>query len=139
MKSLHESIREWTRRARGPVLDVHGAKVQLEEVLILGGQYSLDQKRRNVLVLDRRPLHFAYPYGDSRSASPREFRLARELGFATAVTTRKGLIFDAHEDHLTALPRLSLSGDYQKPRYVEVLLSGVPFLLFNGLRRVKTA
>jgi peptidoglycan/xylan/chitin deacetylase (PgdA/CDA1 family) len=89
--------------------------------------------------LGRRPLHFAYPYGDSRSASPREFRLARELGFATAVTTRKGLIFDAHEDHLTALPRLSLSGDYQKPRYVEVLLSGAPFLLFNGLRRVKTA
>jgi len=38
-----------------------------------------------------------------------------------------------------ALPRLSLSGDYQKLRYVEALLSGAPFALLNGMRRVKVA
>ena len=80
--------------------------------------------------------HFAYPYGDETSAGPRDFALARKAGFRTAVTTRKGMMFPAHADHLTALPRFSLSGDYQNIRYVSTLLSGVPFALFNGLRTV---
>jgi hypothetical protein len=29
------------------------------------------------------------------------------------------------------LPRVSLNGDYQHPRYVKVLLSGVPFAVLN--------
>ena len=119
---------------RPEVGELGPGKERLDELLPLGG----------VGVGEERPLGLAPiddPPGEGRADARqlREFRLARELGFATAVTTRKGLIFDAHEDHLTALPRLSLSGDYQKPRYVEVLLSGAPFLLFNGLRRVKTA
>ena len=32
--------------------------------------------------------HFSYPYGDASAAGEREFRLAREAGVATAVTTR---------------------------------------------------
>jgi peptidoglycan/xylan/chitin deacetylase (PgdA/CDA1 family) len=86
-----------------------------------------------------RPKHFAYPYGDETSAGPRDFRLAREAGFETAVTTRKGLLYAAHRDHLTALPRFSLAGDYQKMRYVDTLLTGVPFALFNGLRTLNVA
>ena len=81
------------------------------------------------------PAAFAYPYGDPESAGPRDFDLIREAGFATAVTTRKGLVFSAHRNHLTALPRLSLSGDCQKLRYVDVLLSGA-FALWTGFRRV---
>ena len=87
----------------------------------------------------QRPRHFAYPYGDETSAGPRDFALARKAGFATAVTTRKGMIFPAHRDHLTALPRFSLAGDYQNLRYVRTLLSGVPFALFNGLKTVNVA
>jgi peptidoglycan/xylan/chitin deacetylase (PgdA/CDA1 family) len=86
--------------------------------------------------LGRRPRFLAYPYGDAGSAGARDFRLAAEAGFAAAVTTRKGLIFAAHRDHLTALPRVSVAGQYQKLRYVEVLLSGTAFALANGLRRV---
>ncbi len=86
-----------------------------------------------------RPVHLAYPYGDAGSAASRDFRLAAEAGFKTAVTTRKGVIFSGHKDHLTALPRVSLSGEYQKLRYVEVLLSGTAFALFNGFKRVNVA
>jgi peptidoglycan/xylan/chitin deacetylase (PgdA/CDA1 family) len=84
--------------------------------------------------LGKRPRHFAYPYGDSTSAGPREFALARKAGFKSAVTTRKGMIFPAHIDHLTALPRFSLAGEFQNVRYVRTLLSGLPFALFNGFR-----
>jgi hypothetical protein len=34
-----------------------------------------------------------------------------------------------------ALPRVELSGEFQKLRYVEVLLSGAACALWNGLKR----
>ena len=89
--------------------------------------------------LGRRPRHFAYPYGDELSAGPRDFDLAREVPFTSAVTTRKGLIYPAHADHLQALPRLSLSGQLQETRYIKSLLTGLPFLLFNRLHRVNVS
>ncbi len=89
--------------------------------------------------LGRRPIYLAYPYGDADAAGPRDFALAAEAGYQAAVTSRKGLIFSGHQDHLMALPRVALSGEFQKLRYVEVLLSGAAFGLWNGLKRVKTA
>jgi peptidoglycan/xylan/chitin deacetylase (PgdA/CDA1 family) len=82
--------------------------------------------------------HFAYPYGDEASAGPREFDLARELGLKTAVTMRSGLIHAQHRRALTALPSISLSGEYQHPRYVKVALSGAPFA-FSGLTQKGTS
>jgi peptidoglycan/xylan/chitin deacetylase (PgdA/CDA1 family) len=89
--------------------------------------------------LGARPRHLAYPYGDPRAAGPREFALARELGFKSAVTTRKGVVFNAHRDHLFALPRVSLNGDYQSLRYVDLYLSGAPFAVFNRFRQLNVA
>ncbi len=89
--------------------------------------------------LGRRPQHFSYPVGDPTSAGPREFALAREVGFKTAVTTRPGVLFPEHADHLTALPRLSLNGEFQRMRYVQVLTSGAATALWNGFRRVDAA
>ncbi len=60
--------------------------------------------------LGKRSQHLAYPVGDVTSAGPREFRIAAELGFKTAVTTRPGVLFKAHRDHLTALPSFSVNG-----------------------------
>jgi peptidoglycan/xylan/chitin deacetylase (PgdA/CDA1 family) len=54
--------------------------------------------------------HLSYPYGRKPECSEREFRVARELGFETATTTRPGNIFPEHKDHLTALPRLNICG-----------------------------
>lgn len=80
--------------------------------------------------------HFAYPYGDASSAGPREFGAIDRLGFKTGTTTRKGLIFAEHAQHLHALPRVSLNGDYQLGRYVDVFMSGAPFALRQRFRRL---
>ena len=87
--------------------------------------------------LGRRIAHFSYPYGDAGSAGEREFALARELGFATAVTTRKGIVRREGTARLMALPRLSLNGDYQDMRYVRTLLSGAPFALSGMAGRMR--
>jgi peptidoglycan/xylan/chitin deacetylase (PgdA/CDA1 family) len=89
--------------------------------------------------LGYRPQHFAYPYGDRLSAAEREFAILAELGFSTATTTRKGVLFPAHAQHLHALPRVSLNGDFQSVRYLRALLSGAPFVLKRGLQRLDVA
>lgn len=89
--------------------------------------------------LGRRMAHFAYPYGYRLAAGPREFELARELGFVTAVTTRPGVIFPIHAGHMTALPRVSINGRFQLERFVDVLASGAPFALFNRFRQLDVA
>ncbi len=86
-----------------------------------------------------RPEHLSYPYGDRGSAGPREFGIAAELGFKTAVTTRPGVLFPEHARNMTALPRISLNGDYQRMRYVRVLLSGSATAMWNGFRRLDAA
>ena len=80
--------------------------------------------------------HFAYPFGDSGSAAKREFEILAGLNFATSTTTRKGILFPEHKDHLHALPRVSLNGDYQKDRYVRLFLSGAPFALWRRFRKL---
>lgn len=85
------------------------------------------------------PRHFAFPVGDPTSAGQRDFEIAAEAGFATAVTTRPGVLFADHRDHLAALPRISLNGDFQRFRYLDVLLSGAPTALMNGFKRVNAA
>ena len=89
--------------------------------------------------LGKRPAHFSYPVGDPTSAGQREFRLAGELGFKTAVTTRPGVLFPQHAAHLMALPRISLNGEYQQRRYAKVLMSGAATALWNRFRRVDAA
>ncbi len=83
--------------------------------------------------------HFAFPYGDRAAAGAREFALARELGFATAMTTRPGVVFAGNADHMTALPRLSLNGLYQEESYLAVLTSGAATAMANGFRRFTPA
>jgi peptidoglycan/xylan/chitin deacetylase (PgdA/CDA1 family) len=79
-----------------------------------------------------RPIrHFSFPFGDVCSAGEREFDFAREMGMLTAVTTRKGMIHARHVGSMTALPRVSLNGDYQDARYTKTLLSGAPFALYD--------
>ena len=73
------------------------------------------------------------------AAGPREFALARSIGFKTAVTTRPGMIFPESADHLTALQRVSLNGNYQDERIIPVLTSGAATAMWNGFRRIDAA
>ncbi|WKJ88628.1 polysaccharide deacetylase family protein [Methylomonas montana] len=56
--------------------------------------------------------HFCYPFGGRIEAGEREFRIVKELGFRTAVTTRFGNIFSEHSDHLLSLPRVMLTNQF---------------------------
>jgi peptidoglycan/xylan/chitin deacetylase (PgdA/CDA1 family) len=89
--------------------------------------------------LGQRPRFLAYPYGFRSAAGRREFALAAEAGFDLAVTTRPGMLFPAHRDHRTALPRVSLNGDFQSLDDLDVLMSGAPFMLKNGFRTLDVA
>ncbi len=89
--------------------------------------------------LQRPVVHLAYPYGDKIAAGTREFALARSAGFKTAVTTRPGMIFPGSAGHLTALPRVSLNGNYQDRRILPVLTSGAATAMWNGFRRIDAA
>jgi len=100
---------------------------------MVGGADRLERE------LGSRPVHFSFPYGDPGSAGPRDFALARQAGFKTAVTTRMGMMFGEHSRHLTALPRVPLSGEYQSLTYTALYLSGAPFALWNGFQHVDAA
>ena len=100
----------------------------------IGASRSILEER-----LKRPVVHLAYPVGDVGSAASREFGAASAFGFASAVTTRPGLIYPAHADHMTALPRVSMNGHWQNPRHIEVLLSGAAFALWNHGRKLDVA
>ena len=82
--------------------------------------------------------HFAYPFGGRAEAGAREILLARQAGFATAVTTRHGNVQREHGRHLHALPRISVNGFHQSERDLAVLLSGAASAMAHRLRRVVT-
>jgi peptidoglycan/xylan/chitin deacetylase (PgdA/CDA1 family) len=81
-------------------------------------------------ITGKRPIAIAYPYGTVEAVSPREGRLAAELGFSVGVTTRPGTITASNGGALM-LPRLSLNGHYQKARYASALASGIPMRLMG--------
>ena len=87
------------------------------------------------VVLERRlgrPVrHLAYPFGDPSAVGVREFRLARQAGYATAITSRPGHVFPDHAAQLHALPRVSINGLFQNKTALRALFSGVPFLAWN--------
>lgn len=89
--------------------------------------------------LERPVLHLAYPYGDRGAAGVREFGMAATAGFKTAVTTRPGMLFAENAGQMTALPRVSLNGNYQDARILPVLTSGAATAMWNGFRRIAAA
>lgn len=114
-----------------PMLAKHPEAFAREEIVASRARLEQD--------LGLRIAHFAYPVGDPGSAGPREFRLARDAGFATAVTTRPGQLFAEHAAHLHALPRVSLNGHHQTIQAVRTLLSGLPFMLWNRFKRLNVS
>jgi peptidoglycan/xylan/chitin deacetylase (PgdA/CDA1 family) len=105
----------------------------------IASQEMTTSRARIENALQRPVLHLAYPYGDRIAAGAREFALAQAAGFKTAVTTRPGMIFPESAGHLTALPRVSLNGNYQDKRILPVLTSGAATAMWNGFRRINAA
>lgn len=82
--------------------------------------------------LGETPKHFSYPIGSMLAAGPREYGIAKDLGFASAVTTRPGGVYHAHEKALIALPRISLNGLFQSRRFLDVFATGAIFSTLAG-------
>ena len=143
-QSCRELVMTWDELrelAADPLVTIGGHTVNHFALAKLSEAEARDEIRRGVERIEQelqRPCrHFSFPYGDERSAGQRDFRIAKELGLLTAVTTRKGLIHREHAGTLTALPRFSLNGDFQDLRYIKVMLSGLPFALWNGISRLQ--
>jgi peptidoglycan/xylan/chitin deacetylase (PgdA/CDA1 family) len=82
--------------------------------------------------LNRPVKHLAYPYGKRDHVGARELAIAKELGFASAVTTRKGALFAAHAEFVHALPRVEVTPSFAgSPRYLQTMLQGLPLMLWN--------
>ena len=114
--------------------------VMLAKVTAGAAQAEMAMSRRVIEAALGAPVaHLSYPVGDATSAGPREFAMAAKLGFKTAVTTRPGVLYPEHRDHLTALPRISINGEYQQLRYLRVLMSGSATAVWNRFRRVNAA
>jgi peptidoglycan/xylan/chitin deacetylase (PgdA/CDA1 family) len=69
--------------------------------------------------------HFAYPFGRPSDVSDRDRALCRELGFATATTTRTGILETSHKATPHDLPRISVTCE-TTPQRLRVDMSGVP-------------
>ncbi|MDB5500314.1 MAG: polysaccharide deacetylase [Tardiphaga sp.] len=67
--------------------------------------------------------HFAFPFGRSGDCGPRDFDIARAAGFASAATTRKGLVRRDHQDY--SLPRNTINGAHRSLAAMELHLTGV--------------
>ena len=75
----------------------------------------------------RRPVsHFAYPFCDRQSWRREHVAMARETGFASAVSTVPGVVRSRGETDLHALPRIAWDGE-NSLRLLRVMMSGIMF------------
>lgn len=112
---------------------------QLAKLDLAAATHELQASRAEIEQMLQRPVaHLAYPYGDQNAAFNREYALAASSGYRTAVTTRPGMIFPDNATAMTALPRISLNGDFQNLRYLRVLTSGAATAFWNGFGLAST-
>jgi peptidoglycan/xylan/chitin deacetylase (PgdA/CDA1 family) len=102
-------------------------------------RHEVDDVRRILQAeLGHKPRHFAYPYGYASAVGGREVGFARDAGYASAVTTRHGVLRAEHAGFMHALPRISVNGRYQSVAYIRTMLSGVTTPLVNAGKMVVT-
>lgn len=127
--------RELQRFANEPLCTIGAHTVHHYELAKLSPHEARNEIEQSARVIAAQfgamPRHLSFPIGGAASAGPREFHLARELGFASAVTTRPGALYARHAASPWSLPRISLNGRFQSRRYVDVLTAGALFSLRN--------
>ena len=134
---------ELRRLAAHPLATLGAHTINHFAVKRLDAERALWEMRESSAIIAREtgqaPAHFAFPYGHAAAAGERDFELARRAGFATAVTTRHGVLVPGHSDHLHSLPRISVNGNFQNVSDMRTMMSGLTTLLANGGRRLVTA
>jgi peptidoglycan/xylan/chitin deacetylase (PgdA/CDA1 family) len=101
---------------------------ELSKLPVAEARVEIDQSVKIIKAqFGKVPVHLSYPYGSETAAGLREYGLARDFGFRSAVTTRPGAIYAHHRNSLHALPRVSLNGSFQSRRFVDVLATPALF------------
>ena len=144
--ACHELMLGWDEiaaLAADPLVAIGAQSKAHYEISKLAPEKALSEMEGSADIIEdklgRRPVHFSFPYGDETAARARDFALAKEAGFKTAVTTRRGMLFPAHRRFLTALPRVPLAGDYQSLTYTALYLSGATLAFRNRFQQVSAA
>lgn len=144
-RSRRDLLMDWDEIARiaaHPLINIGAHTMHHYNLRRLDQPEALDEMVGSADVLEARlgtrPRHFAYPYGFAEAVGIREVDLAREAGFASAVTTRHGLLQPGHANHVHALPRISVNGRYQQIAHLRTMLSGVTTPLANSGKRLVT-
>lgn len=98
-------------------------------------RWEMNESRSRIEARIAKPVrHLAYPYGFPSLVGAREYALARECGFATAVTTRIANLFPDSASSLECLPRVRGRSLAQ----IEVSMAGLPAAIRYPGRRVVT-
>jgi len=144
-QSRRELLMDWDEIARiasHPLITIGAHTVHHFNLRRLGPAEALTEMVGSADMLEARlgarPRHFAYPYGFADAVGAREVDLAGQAGFASAVTTRHGLLQPGHAAHVHALPRISVNGRYQSLAHMRTMLSGVTTPLANSGKRLVT-
>jgi peptidoglycan/xylan/chitin deacetylase (PgdA/CDA1 family) len=134
-RSLIMDWAELANFAREPLCTIGAHTVhhyELSKLSVAEARSEMSQSARIIKAqFGAEPRHFSYPIGSPIAAGDREYSLAREVGFETAVTTRPGALYAAHRNGLHALPRVSLNGLFQAQRYVDVFAAPDLFSLLG--------
>jgi len=80
--------------------------------------------------------HFAYPFGSTAHVSPREIKLAREIGFSTACITYFGHASHAFFSYPHALPRINIDWDDTLFSFARKL-TGIDALIYSKVKKRK--
>lgn len=87
-------------------------------------------------VLGHEIRHFAYPFGDTTTTGEREFDACRDLGFASATTTRHAVLSRADASAPHSLPRIP-TDPFESERTLAAKITGVPGMIKRFEERLR--
>lgn len=115
------------RLAKDPLIEIGAHTVSHPRVSSLSPDAAVAELKGSRTRLNERlgidVQHFAFPYGRSGDCGPRDFTLARQAGFSSAATTRKGLL--RHGRDRFNLPRNTINGGHRNLAAMEMHLTGL--------------
>lgn len=110
-----------------PLAEIGGHTVTHARISSLSPEAALRELKgsRDRLIerLDIPARHFAFPFGRSGDCGPRDFQIARDAGYASAATTRKGLLLKGQDAF--DLPRCTINGSHRSMATMELHLTGL--------------
>jgi peptidoglycan/xylan/chitin deacetylase (PgdA/CDA1 family) len=113
--------------AKDPLIEIGAHTVSHPRISSLTSSEAVAELEQSRIRLNERlgidVQHFAFPYGRSGDCGPRDFALARQAGFASASTTRKGLVRCGQDRY--GLPRNTINGGHRSLAAMEMHLIGL--------------